>query len=271
MHNTTKLSCVFYDTETTWKNEEKNDQIIQIAARTYGDFEWNIIESNVEEKFSATKKIWFGAMATHHITESMIEWKAKFEESETYKLMKRLNDEWRIFVAHNAKFDNQMMLQHWIEVKRYICTFKLARYVLFEDEACESHNLQYLRYYFGLEFDERIDAHDALSDVLVLVKVFEKLFQLFIEKEADKDVDQTHEDFIQQTLRIMERISKEPSLIRVVPFGKHKWKTFEELARTDFWYITRYFGQSQNDPDIVHSMKTAMKKVKWNSTSKAPF
>lgn len=36
----------------------------------------------------------------------------------------------------------------------------------------EQHKLQYLRYYFGIEFAEKPQTHDALGDVLVIKKYF---------------------------------------------------------------------------------------------------
>jgi DNA polymerase III epsilon subunit-like protein len=61
------------------------------------------------------------------------------------------------------------------DVTSPICTLRLSRYLLPE---LEQHKLQYLRYYFGIEFAEKPQTHDALGDVLVLEKVFYKLHEL---------------------------------------------------------------------------------------------
>src|SRR3989344_5099471 len=58
------------------------------------------------------------------------------------------------------------------DLKKIICTLRLARY-LDKEEKIEKYNLQYLRYLLEIEIEAT--AHDALGDVLVLEKLFERL------------------------------------------------------------------------------------------------
>lgn len=101
----------------------------------------------------------------------------------------------------------------------------------------ESRSLQYLRHY--LDVDESIPSeflpikpHDAMSDVVVLIAVFEKLFDVLSENRSNE----VFEDLLDECVQI----TKEPSLILVRPFGKHKGKTILESVKTDRQYITRF-------------------------------
>jgi DNA polymerase III epsilon subunit-like protein len=105
-------------------------------------------------------------MAIHHITDEMIEDLPIFEKDENYNnLINILKND--IFVAHNTNFDYREVLNgiYNIEIENRICTLKLARRLL---PKLPKHSLQYLRYYFKLDFGEKIDPHAALSDVIVL-------------------------------------------------------------------------------------------------------
>src|SRR5207249_4982458 len=74
-----------------------------------------------------------------------------------------------ILVAHNAVFDIVILSHEGVNVDRFICTLKLARF-LDENMEIPEHNLQYLRYY--LELDVEGVAHEAKVDVLTLEALF---------------------------------------------------------------------------------------------------
>jgi DNA polymerase III epsilon subunit-like protein len=79
-----------------------------------------------------------------------------------------------------------MRMLHWegIYSTRTICTLKLARY-LDRNGVIPKYNLQYLRYFLGLEVDAK--AHDALGDILVLEGLFNRLNAKFQENGELKD------------------------------------------------------------------------------------
>jgi exodeoxyribonuclease X len=95
-----------------------------------------------------------------------------------------------------------------------ICTLKLARY-LDKEGVIPQYNLQYLRYYLDLKVEAT--AHDALGDILVLERLFERIHARF---QKDGHQNPTEE---------MIRVSNSPILIARMPFGKHKGQLFSEV------------------------------------------
>jgi DNA polymerase III epsilon subunit-like protein len=104
-----------------------------------------------------------------HITNEMVADKPAFKDSPEYqKLVDLLNDDTNILVAHNAKFDVDMLIKEGIHPKKVICTLKLARH-LDPNGVIPKYKLQYLRYYLGIQIEAT--AYDALGDILVLEKL----------------------------------------------------------------------------------------------------
>ena len=139
----------------------------------------------------------------------MVADKPTFKESDTYaKLKELISDINNVIVAHNAQFDMKMLNMEGIFTQRVICTIKLARY-LDKNGFIPKYNLQYLRYFLGLEIEAK--AHDALGDILVLEGLFNWLNAKF--KENGKLMDPVQE---------MIHISSNPVLIARMPHGKHR-------------------------------------------------
>ena len=125
-----------------------------------------------------------------------------------------------MIVAHNAQFDMTMLPLGGYFFHRTICTLKLARY-LDKNGVIPKYNLQYLRYFLGLEIEAT--AHDALGDILVLEGLFSRLNAKFQENDQLKDPgsgDDTH----QQQSVLMPRM----------PFGKHKGCLLVRYLRITF-------------------------------------
>lgn len=246
---------VFFDTETTGKNENKDDEVIQIWAMY---FEW-WSRIWMSELFKPTKNISYWSMAVHGIRTADVCSKQPFVGSHEYQMLSTLNNQQRYFIAHNAEFDAQLLSQHGLELWKVICTMKLARRLLWEMTDIESRSLQYLRHY--LDVDETIPSefrpikpHDAMSDVVVLIAVFEKLFDVLSENRTDQIFEHLLDECVQ--------ITKEPSLIFVRPFGKHKGKTILESVQTDRQYITWFMWQQNIDSDMKYSIEYALKQNK---------
>ena len=200
---------IFLDTETTGTGPD--DRLCQIAFKPEGG-------PAVCELFNPGKPISIDAMAIHHITEKMVADRPPFKESDAYaKLQELVSDINNVIVAHNAKFDMQMLDREGISTQRVICTIKLARY-LDKNGVIPKYSLQYLRYYLGLEIEAT--AHDALGDILVLEGLFGRLNPKF--QENDKLMDPVQE---------MISISSNPVLIARIPFGKHRGVLFSEVPR----------------------------------------
>jgi DNA polymerase III epsilon subunit-like protein len=157
---------IFLDTETT--GIDSTDFLCQLAYKT-GDEVYC-------ELFKPEIKISVEASSVTHISNKMVEGKPAFKESQDYKKIKSmLEDKDSIMVAHNAKFDIGMIKKEDIIPANTICTLRVAR-AHDKEHKIPQHKLQYLRYYLEIEIEAQ--AHDALGDVLVL----EKLFERFIKK-----------------------------------------------------------------------------------------
>ena len=222
---------IFLDTETTGNGPD--DRLCQIAFKPENG-------PAVSGLFNPGKPISIDAMAIHHITEKMVADKPPFKESDEYeKLQKLVSDINNVIVAHNAKFDMSMLEREGIFTQRTICTLKLARY-LDKNGVIPKYNLQYLRYFLGLEIEAK--AHDALGDILVLEGLFNRLHAKF--QENDKLMDPVQE---------MIHISSNPVLIARMPYGKHKGTLFSEVPRD---YL-EWLSGTELDEDMAYTVKTA--------------
>ena len=129
---------IFLDTETTGTGPD--DRLCQIAFKT----DQGLV---VDELFNPGRPIAIEAMAVHHITNEMVADQPPFKNSPAYKKLETLlNDEQSILVAHNARFDIDMLRREGIQTDKAVCTYKLSRY-LDKEGRIPQYNLQYLRYH----------------------------------------------------------------------------------------------------------------------------
>lgn len=229
---------LFLDTET---HAETDPILIQLAYKPSDRFDY----------FSSLYStggvpITIAAMSVHHIGENELVWKPRFEDSPDRDILQKLLDSYTL-VAHNAKFDTDVLERRWVEISLPICTLRLSRYLLPE---IEQHKLQYLRYYFGIEFPEKPRIHDALGDVLVLEKVFYKLFALLKLCEPEKD---------EQALKnMMIEISSHPSILHMCKFGKYKGILWSDVPRD---YLDWVVNKSDfTDEDVLYTAKYYLEK-----------
>ncbi|HEV7701915.1 MAG TPA: exonuclease domain-containing protein [Candidatus Paceibacterota bacterium] len=237
----TASKIIFFDTETTGNTEK--DFLVQIAYKSAGD--------NNEKFMGLYKppiKIPPEASAIHHITNKMVDGKPAFVDSPDSKKIKELfEDENSIVVAHNAPFDLEVIKKEGIIPKKFICTLRLARH-LDAQEKIERYNLQYLRYL--LDLDVEATAHDAMGDVLVLEKLFERL------KKKMLDAENLSED---QVINEMIEISSHPSLFTKLRFGKYKGKRIEEVLQIDRgwleWLLREKEKNDGMEEDWIYTLK----------------
>ncbi|HTE48485.1 MAG TPA: 3'-5' exonuclease [Candidatus Paceibacterota bacterium] len=241
---------IFFDTETT--GNEQKDFLIQLAYKAHpaaGGAE--------SEKFVSLYKpgikIPPEASAVHHITNKMVADKLSFQESDDIPIIKKLfEDNDAVVVAHNAPFDLMIIKKEGIEPKKFICTLRVARH-LDKEEKIERYNLQYLRYLLDLEIDAT--AHDALGDVLVLEKLFERLKNKIL-KEENLQEDEVIEKMIE--------ISSHPSLLRTFGFGKYSGKRIEEVLAFDRGYLEWLLREKEKggqvDEDWIYTLKHYLEK-----------
>ena len=235
---------IFLDTETT--GNEPKDFLCQLAYKTS--------DETFCELFKPEISIPPEASAITHITNKMVADKPAFKESTEYaKIKELLEHPDSIFIAHNAKFDLGMVAKEDIIPYQFICTLRVAR-AMDTGNKIPQYKLQYLRYY--LDIDIEADAHDALGDVLVLEKLFERLLEA-VKKETDGDEEKAIEKMID--------ISSRPSLMRVFTFGKYNGKTVAEVATGDRGYLEWMLAQKEQNPeneeDWIYTLKHHLGKL----------
>ncbi len=219
------MKFLFLDTETTGK--EDKDRLIQICYKFP-------VADPVTYLFKPPVPISFEAMATHHITEKMVEGKPAFKGSEYAKIINEfLSDS--VLIAHNAKFDIEMLRREGVEVKDYICTMKICQHLI----DSPSYKLQYLRYKLGLEVEAR--AHDAEGDVIVLEALFNKLCA----------AEFNDPDYIEWMIEL----SSQPLLLRRIAFGRYQGQEFKDIPRSYLEWLNRQPGTEDLKFTINHWLK----------------
>lgn len=240
-----KVRPIFLDTETTGNTKE--DVLCQLAYQDRGVM--------FCELYNPGKKIPPEASAVTHITNKMVSEKPKFQESSEYEKVKELleSDE-IVVVAHNAKFDVEMLSHDEIFVERPICTLRLARF-LDPENKIPRYNLQYLRYFLEIEIEA--PAHDAQGDVLVLMELYKRLYARI--KIVFPDLD---EDALVEKMR---DISSVPSLMNLITFGKYNGMKVSDIAKQDPGYLEWLLSQKEqsesDEEDWIHTLKHYLGKL----------
>lgn len=238
---------LFLDVEATGVDAE--DRLIQVACRVTGGIA-------VNEFFKPPVPIKIPAMAVHHVTEKMIADKEAFKGSQTEEYLIDLFNQKYIFVAHNAKYDIGMLEKEGVFCKDYIDTLKVARYL--DDGQFENHQLQYLRYFYGIEVEA--DAHDAMGDITVLEALFWRLVGELMHKEPTWEID--------DAIGFMITISLLPSKFKKFNFGKYYGATIEEVKAGGFdgkglSWMQWILGEKKNAPegqeDWIYTLEEALK------------
>jgi exodeoxyribonuclease X len=241
------MKLIFLDTETTGNDLEK-DRLCQVC--------YKVDDKLVVKNFKPEIPISIKAMSITHITNKMVENEQEFKNSDTAKELQSLLNE-NILVAHNAKFDIAMLKNDGIKVPFYICTLRLARYL---DDAQEipEYNLQFLRYYYDVNFDVEINPHSADGDVLVLESVFKHLYnkalKLSVGQTKEKSKGATEEDIINRMIDI----SSKPSIIKKMPFGKYINYFVEDILKEDKGYLEWLLKTKEaegTDEDWIYTLK----------------
>lgn len=119
--------------------------------------------------------------------------------------------------AHNVEFDSQFVKQHRLP---WICTLKGARHAWPEMDSHANMAIRYARH-LCLDREQRVGAHRAGADTMVTAHI---LVDLLRELSVEKLVD----------------LSRKPSLLLRMPFGKHRGERFADLP-WDYlqWVVTK--------------------------------
>jgi len=102
-----------------------------------------------------------------------------------------------------------------------------------------------------VEFAEKPQVHHALGDVLVLEKVFFKLYEMLKNQNPDKD---------ELTLKnMMIEISSHPSILYTCKFGKHKGTLWADVPRD---YLDWVVNKSDfTDEDVLYTARYYLEKT----------
>jgi exodeoxyribonuclease X len=249
---------IFFDTETTGNTE--NDFLCQLAYKTGNEAFSNLYKPEI--------KIPPEASAIHHLTNKMMEDKSSFKSSPEFKKIKELfENKDTVVVAHNAQFDILMLKKENIEPKNFICTLRLARH-LDPEGKLGKYNLQYLRYLLELEVEAQ--AHDALGDVLVLEKLYDRLKKKVMAKSNEVGSPDTSNEVFREELSEAEAIEKmieissHPSLFKYINFGKYNGKELQKIAQVDpgylEWLLAQKLESDQIDEDWIYTLKYYLNK-----------
>lgn len=232
------IRLLFLDVEATGVDAE--DRLLQVAYKCDGE--------TLNELYKPPVPIKIPAMAVHHVTEKMVADKPAFIGSFAHTRLQELAPH-VIFVAHNARYDLGMMKKEGIEFPHHICTMKVARHL--DDGQFENHQMQYLRYFYGIEVNAV--AHDAFGDIMVLQQVFIKLFDELARKEKLSSSD---------VIMRMVEISSNPLLIKKINFGKYPRLGITDLAEIakqdkDYlrWLLSEKLKSPEGEEDWIYSLR----------------
>jgi DNA polymerase III epsilon subunit-like protein len=222
-----RTKLVFLDTETTGKKWDS--RLCQVAYMANGQ--------EFESLFKPPIPIEVEAMVVSHITNRMVEKEKPFIGSEMQKHLVDIFASGHILVAHNAAFDAEILKRENVEVGDMIDTFKLAHHL---DEKAEipRHSLQYLRYFLDLDVPGA-QAHSAIGDVHVLMK----LFNHFFEKMSLDHMDE------KEIIRQMIEISSKPVFLKRFGFGKYSGVFVGDVALEDPGYLRWLLSEKKKARD----------------------
>lgn len=242
------MRLLFIDVEATGIEDE--DRLLQVAYRVGG--------KDVNELFKPSVPIKLPAMAVHHITYQMLEDKPSFAGSPTKECLKNLLNDGAVFVAHNAKYDLEMFTKEGLFFPNFICTLKIARYIDSGDKF-ENHQLQYLRYYYGINVEAV--AHDAFGDIIVLEQVFRELYREFMQFEYGPGYEDSDSNIV---IKRMMEISGQPTLLKApFSFGKYAGKSLAEVKLIDRgyleWLLKSKLEKPVGEEDWIFSLQTHLK------------
>lgn len=183
----------------------------------------------VESLIDPERKISPSASAVHHITDDMV-W-ASPTLAEFMSMHGHPFDVAEpVIGGHNVQFDIRMIGQYIPAQHSRLCTLKLAR-MLYPD--LENHQLQTIRYTFGLEAG---DAHRAMGDVVTCMSF----------------VRHVCEDKGMTLLDVMGLLKKPIDLSYKLTFGKHKGTALRDLPKD---YVHWLLNKADNlDPDIREAL-----------------
>lgn len=221
------------DFETTGDDPAK-DQIIEVG--WYDVYADGTIGAPQQFFVKPTVPISFQARAVHHISDEDVAGGCAQGDIE----FRMIEGAPRAFVAHNAKFEQSFVPS--LAAHPWLCTYKCALRLW---PGAPRHSNQVLRYWLELdqlpEFDSdtAMPPHRALPDAYTTAFIFRRM----LAEEGEN------------RLKRLMAWSKEPGVLPMITFGKHKNSQWTE-APAD--YLRWIVDKSDMDEDVKF---TAMKEL----------
>lgn len=169
------------------------------------------------------------ASAVHHITDEEVEWAPKIDQIIEPLIMKD-----RVFVAHNAAFEQAFIHRAFPVDVPWLCTWRLAMHLI---PGLQSYANQYLRYYLKLDVPEAkgLAAHRALADCYVTAALLRHLLSL---------------DHGCTTVEELIQLAGNPVELRTVTFGKHRGTSWDDVPSDYLAWMLR----KEWDKDTEHTI-----------------
>lgn len=170
------------------------------------------------------------AQAVHHIGDGDVAGEPPFEQQ--LQVLGPID----LACAHNAAFEAGFITNPNI---RWICTYKVALRLWYD---APSHNLQFLRYWLGLDIDQAkgMPPHRAGPDAYVGAALMARI----LEEPNAPDID------------TMVRWSSGPPLLHRVTFGKHRGSLWQDLPAD---YLSWIVNKSDLDADTKANARYRLK------------
>jgi DNA polymerase III epsilon subunit-like protein len=257
----------FFKTDEEIKNGEKQAEIIEIAGVTnYPKLKtWSEYIKPVKTDYDNLTDEEYQAMATTGITKERLAEKAiDYKKSLFFQELKTNNNKEHVLVAHNAKFDINMLrtIDDFKENFNFsvIDTLVVARDVL----ETSKHSLQFLRYKMGYYRDEEkmvktilgenaeLNAHEAISDVIFLTQLFNDLKGKVAQKYNIKDKEEIIDKMID--------ISTQVTLQSVLPMTDQKGETYFDEIKNKSWTVKWLYDkiEKEQNPELHFTTKLSM-------------
>ena len=190
--------------------------------------------------FKPVGEIDYGAMAVHNIIPSELIG-CDVTGGDLYKKQVEYLETFDYVIGHNVDYDYKVLS---LTKPKKICTLAMAR-KLIPDTA---HGQNALMYYFFEDkkwVREKVkNAHNALCDVGNCLLIFSKLLELAEQKHYVPDEEISYIPI--EELYEFAEFCRIPDKLH---FGKHKGKTYLEVAKTDPGYFDWWRNKSDTKPD----------------------
>lgn len=221
------MHAIVIDTETSDKDDPS---VIELAYAELSLAQHGVTyRTPVNQKFTPTKDVSFGALATHHILPIDYVGKPHFDPA-------LHTPQAEYYIGHNIDFD-------WKAVGspkgKRICTLALARKYISE---CDSHSQTALMYFITPEDERHIvrnhlrNAHSAVADIIFCVKIL---------AEINKQIGAT-------TFEQLWQASEEARIPQIMTFGKFKG---EPVWEVDPSWRGWYRKQPDQDPYLLEAFR----------------